>query len=52
MLARGFVGSVGVISGSVGTTGYMNLAQLKSYIIMGGICLITQLHIKIYQHCQ
>ncbi|MFC9540799.1 polysaccharide deacetylase family protein [Lysinibacillus sp. NPDC056959] len=29
MLARGFVGSVGVISGSVGTTGYMNLAQLK-----------------------
>lgn len=29
MLARGIVGSVGVISGSVGTTGYMNLAQLK-----------------------
>ncbi|MMZ43647.1 Poly-beta-1,6-N-acetyl-D-glucosamine N-deacetylase precursor [compost metagenome] len=29
MLSKGFVGSIGVISGSVGTTGYMNLPQLR-----------------------
>jgi len=29
MLAKGFVGSIGVISGSVGTNSYMNLAQLR-----------------------